>query len=106
MTALERAEAVVEFWNGELRRELPEGAFLFDGHTHLGNDIDGMVGSYDELTATLDRHGFKGAFTFCLDEQDREPAFTGPNDRTLAHAERSDGRLLPFVRLDLTAQPL
>ncbi len=43
---------------------------------------------------------------FCLDEHDREPAFTGPNDRTLAHAERSQGRLVPFVRLDLTAQPL
>ena len=26
---------------------------------------------------------------FCLDEHDREPAFTVPNDRTLAHAERS-----------------
>ena len=43
---------------------------------------------------------------FCLDEHDREPAFTVPNDRTLAHAERSEGRLIPFVRLDLTAQPL
>jgi hypothetical protein len=38
---------------------------------------------------------------FCMDEHDREPAFRAPNDRTLASAERSDGRLLPFVRLDL-----
>jgi len=106
VTALERAQAVVESWNEELRRELPEGAFLFDGHTHLGNDIDGMVGSYDELAATLDRYGFEGAYMFCLDEHDREPAFTAANDRTLGHAERSSGRLIPFVRLDLTAQPL
>jgi predicted TIM-barrel fold metal-dependent hydrolase len=94
------------FWDDELRRELPEHAHLFDAHTHLGSDIDGMVGGYDELTATLDRYGFAGAFTFCLDEHDREPAFTVPNDRTLAHAARSEGKLVPFVRLDLTAQPL
>ena len=86
MTTLERARAVVESWDEELRRELPEGAYLFDVHTHLGNDIDGMVGNYDELTGTLDRYGFRGAFVFCLDEADREPAFTVPNDRTLAHA--------------------
>jgi uncharacterized protein len=106
VTALERARSVVAAWDEELRRELPENAYLFDVHTHLGNDIDGMVGSYDELTGVLDRYGFRGAFTFCLDEPDREPAFTAPNDRTLAHAERSEGRLVPFVRLDLTAQPL
>lgn len=106
MTALERAQVVVESWNEELRRELPEGARLFDAHTHLGNDIDGMIGDYDELTSVLDRYGFAGAFMFCLDERDREPAFSVPNDRTLTHADRSGGRLVPFVRLDLTAQPL
>jgi uncharacterized protein len=106
VTALERARTVVASWEEELRRELPENAYLFDVHTHLGNDIDGMVGTYDELMSVLDRFGFEGAFMFCLDEPDREPAFTVPNDRTLAHAERSGGRLVPFVRLDLTAQPL
>ncbi|HEY6112919.1 MAG TPA: hypothetical protein VIV37_02355, partial [Gaiellaceae bacterium] len=106
MTSLERARGVVESWDEQLRRELPEHAYLFDVHTHLGNDIDGMVGDYDELGMTLDRYGFAGAFMFCLDEHDREPAFTVANDRTLAHAERSQGKLTPFVRLDLTAQPL
>ena len=106
MTPLERARAVVEAWDEELRRELPENAYLFDVHTHLGNDIDGMVGGYDELMSLLDRYGFRGAFMFCLDEHDREPAFTVPNDRTLAHSERSGGKLVPFVRLDLTTQPL
>jgi uncharacterized protein len=106
VTALERARVVVEAWSEELRRELPEGAYLFDAHTHLGSDIDGMVGGYDELTSLLDRYGFAGAFVFCLDEPDREPAFTVPNDRTLAYAEQSSGKLIPFVRLDLTAQPL
>jgi predicted TIM-barrel fold metal-dependent hydrolase len=106
VTPLERAQDVVEGWDEELRRELPEGARLFDAHTHLGHDIDGMVGTHDELMSLLERYGFAGAFMFCLDERDREPAFTAPNDRTLAHAERSGGKLLPFVRLDLTARPL
>ena len=34
------------------------------------------------------------------------PAFRAANDRTLAFAERSNGRLVPFVRLDLTEEPL
>jgi predicted TIM-barrel fold metal-dependent hydrolase len=106
VTPAERAHAIVESWDEELRRELPESARLFDAHTHLGDDIDGMVGGYDELTSTLDRYGFETAFVFCMDERDREPAFTVPNDRTLAHAERSQGRLVPFVRLDLTTRPL
>jgi predicted TIM-barrel fold metal-dependent hydrolase len=106
VTALDRAHTLVETYGSDLRSELPEGARLFDAHTHLGHDIDGMHGDYDELTAILDRHGFSGAFTFCMDEHDREPAFRVPNDRTLAHAERSRGRLVPFVRLDLTHGPV
>jgi uncharacterized protein len=106
MTATERATTIVDSWNDTLRRELPEDARLFDAHTHLGNDIDGMVGKYDELASILDRYGFTDAFVFCMDEPDREPAFCVPNDRTLAHAERSGGRLIPFVRLDLTTNPL
>jgi predicted TIM-barrel fold metal-dependent hydrolase len=106
VTPTEQARTIVDSWNDVLRRELPEDARLFDAHTHLGNDIDGMVGDHDELTAILDRYGFTDAFVFCMDEHDREPAFCVPNDRTLAHAERSGGRLIPFVRLDLTTSPL
>jgi hypothetical protein len=43
---------------------------------------------------------------FCLDEPDRHPAFSAANDRTLALAERSQGRLIPFVRLDLNERPI
>jgi predicted TIM-barrel fold metal-dependent hydrolase len=106
VTPFERANAIVVEYEAEVRAELPESAYLFDAHTHLGDDIDGMHGVYEELTAMLDRYGFSGAFVFCLDEPDREPAFCMPNDRTLAHASNSDGRLLPFVRLDLTKGPL
>jgi hypothetical protein len=43
---------------------------------------------------------------FCMDEPDRHPGFRAPNDRTLAAAEKSNGRLLPFVRLDLSEIPI
>jgi hypothetical protein len=41
-----------------------------------------------------------------MDEPDRHPAFRAANDRTLAFAERSGGRLIPFVRLDLSEEPI
>jgi uncharacterized protein len=106
VTSLERARELVDEYGASLRDELPEDAFLFDAHTHLGDDIDGMSGRYDALMEILDSFGFSGAFVFCMDEHDREPAFTVPNDRTLEHARRSGGRLKPFVRLDLTTTPL
>jgi predicted TIM-barrel fold metal-dependent hydrolase len=106
VTPFDRATTIVAAYETELRAELPEGAYLFDAHTHLGDDIDGMHSTYEELTAVLDRYGFAGAFVFCLDEPDREPGFCVPNDRTLAHAGRSGGKLVPFVRLDLTKGPL
>jgi uncharacterized protein len=102
---LERAQELFGLFETQLRNELPPGADVFDAHTHLGHDIDGMTGAYDELIAVLDRFGFSRANVFCLDEPDRVPAFRAGNDRTLAFAERSEGRLIPFVRLDLTDQP-
>ena len=51
-------------------------------------------------------YGVSRAFVFCLDEPDRRPAFRAANDRTLAFAERSNGRLIPFVRLDLNEAPI
>jgi predicted TIM-barrel fold metal-dependent hydrolase len=104
--ALARSAELMDFWNGELRRMLPEGAEIFDAHVHLGHDIDGMVGIYEELEGRLDDYGVSRCFMFCMDEHDRHPAFRVPNDRTLAFAERSGGRMIPFVRLDLTEDPI
>jgi predicted TIM-barrel fold metal-dependent hydrolase len=104
--AFHRAEQLVAEWDEELRRELPAGAEVFDAHVHLGHDIDGMTGDYDTLLRIMDAHDVSRAFMFCMDEPDRKPAFRAPNDRTLAYAERSGGRLIPFVRLDLGEDPI
>ncbi len=106
MDALSRALGLVEQWSEALRGELPQDAAVFDAHLHLGHDIDGMVGDYDELEALMERYGISRAFMFCLDEPDRHPSFAAANDRTLAFAERSNGRLIPFLRLDLNESPV
>src|SRR4249920_2185397 len=106
MDAQGRAFELIERFEEELRGLLPVGADIFDAHLHLGRDIDGMVGDYDQLERVMSDHGISRAFMFCLDEPDREPSFTAANDRTLAFAERSNGRLIPFVRLDLNESPI
>jgi uncharacterized protein len=104
--ALQRAEELMQAWTAELARELPAGAEIFDAHVHLGHDIDGFRGDYDELERIQARFGISRAFMFCLDEPDRHPGFRAANDRTLEFAARSKGRLIPFVRLDLTEKPV
>ena len=106
MDARARALELVDQWHRELRKLLPAGADIFDAHLHLGHDIDGMIGDYDQLIELMDSYGISRAFMFCLDEPDRHPSFTAANDRTLAYAERSNGRLIPFVRLDLNESPI
>jgi uncharacterized protein len=102
----ERAQLLLADSDGELRAILPEDAEIFDAHVHLGNDIDGFRGTYDELERELDAYGVSRCFMFCMDEPDRHPGFRAPNDRTLAYAERSNGRIIPFVRLDLAEDPI
>ena len=104
--ALQRAQNLMAQWDDELRKELPEGADIFDAHTHLGTDIDGMVGIYEDLERGMDKYGISRCFMFCLDEPDRHPGFQAGNDRTLAFGERSNGRMIPFVRLDLAEDPI
>jgi uncharacterized protein len=103
---LQRAQALVASFEEVVRAELPEGVEIFDAHTHLGTDIDGMIGDLDELLRIQRAHGITRSFVFCLDEPDRHPGFQAPNDRTLGCAERGDGELIPFVRLDLTENPI
>src|SRR6266540_2428147 len=103
---LERAQTLIAGYDEDLKRELPEGAEVFDAHVHLGNDVDGFSGVYEELARINERYGISRAFVFCMDELDRHPAFRAANDRTLAFAERSGGRLIPFVRLDLAEEPI
>jgi predicted TIM-barrel fold metal-dependent hydrolase len=103
---LQKAQSLIAGYDEELARELPEGVEVFDAHVHLGHDIDGMTGVYEDLERINENYGISRCFMFCMDEVDRHPAFRAANDRTLAYAERSGGKLIPFVRLDLAEEPI
>jgi uncharacterized protein len=101
-----RAQELLATYDVELRKQLPENAEIFDAHVHLGHDIDGSRGVYEQLERINDTYGISRCFMFCMDEPDRHPGFRVPNDRTLEYARGSEGRLIPFVRLDLTESPI
>jgi hypothetical protein len=99
------AEALAPFLE-EATRLRPEGGELIDAHTHLGVDEDGRSLTLEELLSMLDDAGARRACTFPLHDPERRPAYRVPNERVLAWASESDGRLVPFCRLDPFEQPL
>lgn len=104
--AIDRANGLLEQYAALARAELPRDTPVFDAHTHLGADIDGMIGDRDELLGIQRAYGITRSNVFCLDEPDRHPCFTAANERTLDHAAAASGELIPFVRLDLDESPI
>jgi uncharacterized protein len=84
----------------------PDGAEVIDAHTHLGLDEDGRSLTLPQLLSILDDSDARRACVFPLHDPERRPAYRLPNDRVLAWAAESDGRLLPFCRLDPAEEPL
>jgi predicted TIM-barrel fold metal-dependent hydrolase len=89
-----------------VRKGLANGTRVWDAHTHLGVDEDGFRLAPDELLTAMEAHGVDRAFTFPLNDPDRFPGYRTPNDRVLEWAAAADGALVPFCRLDLTADPV
>jgi uncharacterized protein len=91
----------------EIRALLPEEAVIVDAHTHLGRDEDGFSLDPDALIAFLDEASPTArACTFPLHDPERAPAYRVPNDRVLAWARESGGRLYPYCRLDPAQEPV
>jgi predicted TIM-barrel fold metal-dependent hydrolase len=84
----------------EAERLRPPDAEVIDAHTHLGLDEDGRSLTLDQLLGQLDAADARRACVFPLHDPERHPAYTIPNDRVLEWAGESDGRLVPFCRLD------
>jgi uncharacterized protein len=104
--AIERANGLLALYADLARAELPSGSAVFDAHTHLGEDIDGMTGDPGELLPIQRAYRVTRSNVFCLDEPDRHPAFRAANDRTLAYAADAPDELVPYVRLDLDETPV
>jgi uncharacterized protein len=90
----------------EAQRLLPADAEVLDAHTHLGLDEDGRSLSLAELLGQLDDAGARRACVFPLHDPERRPSYSLPNDRVLAWANESEGRLIPFCRLDPSEEPV
>jgi predicted TIM-barrel fold metal-dependent hydrolase len=99
------AEALAPFLT-ETERLRPPDAEVIDAHTHLGLDEDGRSLGLEQLLAELDDAGARRACVFALHDPERHPAYSLPNDRVLAWAADSDGRLAPFCRLDPADGPI
>ncbi len=89
----------------ETERLLPTGAETIDAHTHLGHDEDGRSLDLATLLRELDDAGARRACVFPLHDPERRPAYSVPNDRVLGWAGESEGRLIPFCRLDPAESP-
>jgi hypothetical protein len=78
-------------------RDAVAGVEWFDAHTHIGhNDPDGRKATAEEIIGGLDQAGHRRALVFPM----HEPDGYGPaNDRVIADAAASGGRLLPLARV-------
>lgn len=99
------ADALAPFL-AETQRLRPAQGEVIDAHTHLGLDEDGRSLTPAQLLDQLDSAGARRACVFPLHDPERKPSYSLPNDRVLGWAAESEGRLLPFCRLDPAEQPL
>lgn len=99
------ADALAPFL-AEANRLRPRGSEVFDAHTHLGLDEDGRSLDLETLLSQLDAAGARRACVFPLHDPERKPSYSVPNDRVLGWAGESEGRLIPFCRLDPAEAPV
>ncbi len=99
------AEALAPFLT-EAQHLRPAGTEVIDAHTHLGLDEDGRSLTLEQLLAQLDDADARRACVFPLHDPERKPAYSVPNDRVIAWAAESEGRLTPFCRLDPAEDPI
>ena len=85
-------------WHTSAVAQAPEGGAVWDGHTHTGTqDPDGVRGYSDVLLEALAEAGHAGAVVMSNANPDGYPQ---ANDRIWEEAEASEGRLIPFCRVD------
>ena len=107
------ADAIAEFaaayapFVEELAGLRPPDGIVVDAHTHLGVDEDGQTLSPEALIGFLDQAA-RGAraCAFAFHDPDRSPGYRRPNDRVLAWAADSGGRIVPYCRLDPADNPV
>jgi predicted TIM-barrel fold metal-dependent hydrolase len=104
LSARIRADELIRPIYESAAASLPEGTEWFDAHTHVGqNDPDGFSAHAEDILASMDRAGQQHALVFPFQEPEGYPP---ANDRVIADAAASGGRLVALARLDPNADPL
>lgn len=101
-----RYEQALEPFLQDAAQMRPPDTEVIDAHTHLGLDEDGRCLDLAGLLALLDQAGARRACVFALHDPERRPSYRVPNNRVLRWASQSEGRLVPFCRLDPAEDPL
>jgi uncharacterized protein len=100
-------DAVIRGFSGELSALRPAEGPVVDAHTHLGVDEDGQSLQPEALIQYLDEAAPGArACAFPFHDPDRTPSYRRPNDRVLAWARDSGGRIVPYCRLDPADDPV
>ena len=97
--ALGELEHLEEQLDARLAR-LPGRAGALDAHVHLGRDADDHALDADGLLADLARWGIGAAVCFAPNDPGPDGQFAAANDAVLDAAGRSEGRVVPFCRID------
>ena len=107
MTEAADLDAVIRGFSGELSALRPAEGPVVDAHTHLGVDEDGQSLQPEALIQYLDEAAPGArACAFPFHDPDRTPSYRRPNDRVLAWARDSGGRIVPYCRLDPADDPV
>ena len=96
-------DELIRPWYEHALQTLAPGANLVDIHGHTGsNDPDGFTFSLEQLLTTLEAAGARGVVMPMHEPAGYPPA----NDRVIAEAATSGGRLTAFCRLDPKRDPV
>ena len=97
-SAVDSHALLADLYRQTCARRLPAATTWFDAHTHTGsNDPDGFTATPAQLIESLDRTGQSRALVFTSADPS---GYGAANDRVLAEARASDGRLVALARVD------
>lgn len=98
------SDELIRPWFDRLGVDLGSPPALFDVHTHTGaSDPDGFSCTVEALLDTLEIAGGARGVVFTMHEPE---GYREANDRVLAEAAASGGKLVPFCRLDPRDDPV
>ena len=83
-----------------VQKKIPTGTQVFDGHAHIGEDVDGRTMTAAGMKARLEVSGVSRSIVFPLNDPNARDDYSGPNDIVWAAYEEHPDAFVPFFRLN------